>query len=208
MQTVSHATASRATAYENIPLIRDTLIRTRSYAATARQTGFPEATIRLLLSPPAPRATFSPDPIPLPQPRRTQLSPREVIMLCCAEEGLIYADVMSDSRRRYLARPRQRFMWLMRHAKPNLSMPEIARRFNRLDHTTVLHAIRVTEERYAHDTDERALLDRLVAALEEVEGPIKRAASITAEIEALEARLTDLRAQQATIAAVAMRAAA
>ena len=216
MQTVSHATASRASALECIPLIRTTLERTRSYSATARMTGFPESTIRLIMDPPKPRVTFTPPspkaepvaPAPLPLPSPTALSPREIIMLCCAEEGLSYADITSQCRKRYLARPRQRFMWLMRKAKPNMSLPEIARRFNKLDHTTVLHALQVTEERYHRDTEERAKLDALLAALREVERPMEAALAIDTEIAELEARIATLKGQRAAISAQYMKAAA
>jgi hypothetical protein len=210
MQTVSHATASRSSAYESIPLIRDTLARTRSYAATARMTGFPEMTIREMLAPPKPRVSFAPPapPPPLPHPSPTALSPREIIMLCCAEEGLSYADITSQCRRRYLARPRQRFMWLMRKAKPNMSLPEIARRFNKKDHTTVLHALQVTEERYHSDHDERAKLDALLAALKEIERPMEAAQALDAEISELEARIAVLKVQRAAISARHLKVAA
>lgn len=207
MQTVSHATASRSSAYESIPLIRETLARTRSYSATSRMTGYPEATIRQIMAPPPPRSSFVVEPIPLPLPTHTRLSPREFIMLCCAEEGLKYADITGDCRRRYLAWPRQRFMWLMRKAKPSLSLPEIGRRFGGRDHTTVIHALRITEDRYLRDEEERAKMDALVSALAEVEAPLQAASSLDAEIAALHARLATVTAQRAAINAVAMRAA-
>jgi hypothetical protein len=206
METVSHATASRSSAYEALPLIRDTLARTRSYSATARMTGYPETTIRLLVDPPKARGSYSPPAPPapppaMPHPSPTALSPREIIMLCCAEEGLSYADITSQCRRRYLARPRQRFMWLMRKAKPNMSLPEIARRFNKKDHTTVLHALQVTEERYHSDPDERAKLDALLDALKEIERPMEAAQALDAEISELEARIATLKVQRAAISA-------
>jgi hypothetical protein len=210
MQTISHATASRSSAYESIPLIRDTLARTGSYAATARMTGFPEMTIREMLAPPKARVSFAPPapPPPLPHPSPTALSPREIIMLCCAEEGLSYADITSQCRRLYLARPRQRFMWLMRKAKPNMSLHDIARRFNKKDHTTVLHALQVTEERYHRDPDERAKLDALLAALKEIERPMEAAQALDAEISELEARIATLKVQRAAISARHLKVAA
>jgi hypothetical protein len=213
METVSHATASRSSAYEALPLIRDTLARTHSYSATARMTGYSETTIRLLLDPPKARASYSPPAPPapppaMPHPSPTALSPREIIMLCCAEEGLSYADITSQCRRHYLARPRQRFMWLMRKAKPNISLPEIARRFNKKDHTTVLHALQVTEERYHRDDDERAKLDALLAALKEIERPMEAAQALDAEISELEARIATLKVQRAAISARHLKVAA
>lgn len=208
METVSFATSNKGRVAQNLDMIRGVLARTGSFSATARQTGFPEITIRELIEPPKRRETYisaaahvpaAPPPIPHPSP--TSLSPREVIMLCCAEEGLSYADITSQCRRRYLARPRQRFMWLMRKAKPNMSLPAIARRFNKLDHTTVLHALQVTEERYHSDPDERAKLDALLAALKEIEQPMEAAQALDAEISELEARIAALKVQRAAISA-------
>jgi len=214
METVSFATSNKGRAAQNLDMIRGVLARTGSFSATARQTGFSELTIRELVEPPKRRETYisaaakPPEPAPMPLVSPTALSPKEVIMLCCAEEGLSYADITSQCRRRYLARPRQRFMWLMRKAKPSLSLPEIARRFNKLDHTTVLHALQVTEERYHRDSEERAKMDALLAALHEVERPMEAAQALDAEINELEARIATLKGQRAAISAQYFKAAA
>ena len=213
METVSFATSNKSRAVQSLSMIEAVLARTGSFAATARQTGFPEITIRELVAAPKRRETFisaatpAPPPPPMPLPSPTALSPREIIMLCCAEEGLTYADITSPCRRRYLARPRQRFMWLMRKAKPNMSLPEIARRFNKLDHTTVLHALQVTEERYHRDPEERAKMDALLEALREVEAPMNFAAELDASIAAMEADLNTLKAKRAQITAQYRKAA-
>ena len=191
METVSHATASRATAYENISLIRATLARTRSYAATSRQTGFPEVTIRELMAPPPPRPSFAP-PKPMPSVRVTPLSPREVIMICCVEEDLSYSDIMSPASKRSISHPRQRMMWVMRNAKPNLSLPDIGRRFGGRDHTTVMHALSVVEDRCTRDEEERAKLEALVRAVEDVSNPREAAANLDNEIAQAEAVLEAL----------------
>ena len=207
METVSFATSNKGRAAQNLDMIRGVLARTGSFSATARQTGFPELTIRELVEPPKRRETYisaatpAPKPVAMPLPSPTALSAKEVIMLCCAEEGLSYADITSQDRRRTFARPRQRFMWLMRKAKPNLSLPEIARRFNKLDHTTVIHALQVTEARYQTDPVERAKMDALVAALSEVESPMNFAAELDASIAAKEIELAALKAQRAAITA-------
>ena len=200
MLSTSFATAPRSSVLENLAMVRETLARTRSYSATARMTGFPEATIREFLETPKPRASFAP-PAPLPTPAPTRLSSREVIMLCCAEEGLTYSDIIGPCRRRHLARPRQRFMWLMRKAKPGMSLPEIGRRFGGRDHTTVIHALRKTEELYAIDGEERAKTDTLVSALAEAEAPLKAVEAIDTEIAALLSRLSTLTAQRTALSA-------
>ena len=188
METVSFATASKARATQSIPLIRETLARTRSYATTARQTGFPEVTIRELMSPPPPRPSFR-APEPLPTVCKTPLSPREVIMICCVEEGTTYADMIGDGRTRALAHPRQRMMWMMRKAKPNLSFPEIGRRFGGRDHTTVIHAMSAVEARCQQDDGERAKLEALVRAIADVSDPRAAASSLDEQIAQAEAVL-------------------
>ncbi len=49
-----------------------------------------------------------------------------------------------------ISRARQLAMYLTRELT-DLSLPEIARAFNRRDHTTVMHAIRRVEERTTRD---------------------------------------------------------
>jgi hypothetical protein len=199
MQTVSFATASRSRIAESLPLARETLKRTRSYATTARQLGVPEITLRQMLAPPPPRA----EPVirrELPTVPSTPLSVREIVMLCCAEEGLQYADVMSQCRRRYLALPRQRMMWLVRQAKPNLSLPDSGRRFGGRDHTTVIHAIKQVDARYQNNDEERARLDALTKALAEVSGPRADAAALDFQIAQAEANLRHLRDRRRALA--------
>lgn len=201
MQTVSFSTAARPSMAETLPLARETLKRTRSFSATARQTGIPEITLREWLAPPAPRPVMT--PAALPVVAATPLSIREIIMLCCAEEELSYAEIISDDRRRHIAWPRQRMMWIIRRAKPNASLPEIGRRFGGRDHTTVLHALSRVEQLYQSHDEERAKLDALVKAMEAVASRRVVSASLDAEIEMAKARLNGLLAQRARIEAAA-----
>lgn len=59
--------------------------------------------------------------------------------------GLKQADLISASRARAIARPRQAAMWLVKQLTTR-SLPDIGRRFGGRDHTTVLHAVRRIEE--------------------------------------------------------------
>lgn len=54
------------------------------------------------------------------------------------------AEMLSDRRARYVARPRQVAMWLCKKLTTR-SLPDLGRRFGNRDHTTVLHAIRRIE---------------------------------------------------------------
>lgn len=60
--------------------------------------------------------------------------------------GLAHAHMLSPSRCRPHARPRQVAMYLGRQLT-KLSLPDIGRRFGGRDHTTVIHAIRVVKQR-------------------------------------------------------------
>lgn len=208
METVSHATAARSTAYEQIPLIRETLRRTGSYSATARMTGYPEITIRELLPPAAravPEIVVKPAPIPPVPP--TPLTIKEIIMLCCVEEGLSYQEIIGDGRTNRIAHPRQRFMWVVRKAKPGMSLPEIGRRFGGRDHTTVLHAIRKVESRMLASPIETAKVNALLAALDSMAAPRDAAARLDAMISRLAARMAVLRARRAALGLSVLKAA-
>lgn len=206
METVSHATAARSSAYEALPLIRETLQRTRSYSATSRMTGFPEITIRELMAPPPPRpSTFVYTP---PQVPSTALTVKEVIMLCCAEEGMSYQDIIGPSQTYRIAHPRQRFMWVVRKAKPNASLPEIGRRFGGRDHTTILHGIRKVESRLLAGPEEGEKVKALLDALQSVEAPRDAAARIDAMILRMEGRIAVLKARRAALKGGLMKVAA
>jgi len=64
--------------------------------------------------------------------------------------GLKQADLISQTRTRAVARPRQAAMWLAKQLTTR-SLPDIGRRFGGRDHTTVLHAVRRIEELRAAD---------------------------------------------------------
>jgi chromosomal replication initiator protein len=74
------------------------------------------------------------------------------------------ADLLSPRRARSIVRPRQIGMYLAKKLTPR-SLPEIGRRFGGRDHSTVLHAVRKTEELMLTDEHlarEVALLMRLI----------------------------------------------
>lgn len=75
-------------------------------------------------------------------------NPEEIIKEVAGRHGLTAADLRSDTRRRAISRPRQEAMWELRK-RTKLSFPQIARRLNRTDHTTAIHAVRAHERRLA-----------------------------------------------------------
>jgi chromosomal replication initiator protein len=78
--------------------------------------------------------------------------------------GINIAEMTSKRRGRAVARPRQVAMYLARHLTPH-SLPVIGRHFGGRDHTTVMHAISMVEERAAGDPAFSGLLNEMRAEL-------------------------------------------
>ena len=78
--------------------------------------------------------------------------------------GLKQADLISQTRTRAVARPRQAAMWLAKQLTTR-SLPDIGRRFGGRDHTTVLHAVRRIEALRAADPQLARDLEVLVRKL-------------------------------------------
>jgi chromosomal replication initiator protein len=74
--------------------------------------------------------------------------------------GCKIADLESESRAREVVRPRQTAMYLARHMTQR-SYPDIARRFKRRDHTTVIHALKQVEKRRDADPEFAQMLETL-----------------------------------------------
>jgi chromosomal replication initiator protein len=83
----------------------------------------------------------------------------------CTQFGLTSADLLSTSRARNLAWPRQLAMYLARELTGE-SLPSIGRLFGGRDHTTVLYACRRAHERLARDQAAREALAELRSAME------------------------------------------
>lgn len=79
--------------------------------------------------------------------------------------GLQHDELLSDDKRRRVARPRQIGMYLARGLTPR-SYPEIARLFRKRDHSTVSHAIARIEKLAADNVDLyadiEAIADRVI----------------------------------------------
>ena len=81
----------------------------------------------------------------------------------CEHYRISRDDMLSPSRFKLIAEPRQVGMYLAR-AITTLSFPQIAARFNRADHSTVCHAYRKIEanwQRFGRDVE--AIRERLAA---------------------------------------------
>jgi chromosomal replication initiator protein len=69
-------------------------------------------------------------------------------------------DLESQSRTRDIVRPRQIGMWLAKRMT-NRALPEIARRFGKKDHTTVIHAVKTVDALRNSDPEFAAKVDEL-----------------------------------------------
>ncbi len=78
------------------------------------------------------------------------LTASEVLDAVAALLEVSREDLLSPARGTRISRARQLAMYLTRELT-ELSLPEIARAFNRRDHTTVMHAIKRVEERTTQD---------------------------------------------------------
>jgi chromosomal replication initiator protein len=95
------------------------------------------------------------------------LEPRQVQEAVATRLGIDIDDLLSPNRTAPVARARQLAMYLTRELT-ELSLPAIARAFNRRDHTTVLHAIRrVERSALEHATVSRAV-EELTAELHQL----------------------------------------
>lgn len=89
---------------------------------------------------------------------------RRVIGAAARLHGLAASDLIGPSRRRRVAHARGMAMYLARTLTAK-SLQAIGAAFGGRDHTTVLHGIRVTEERRARDPALAAEIERLVETL-------------------------------------------
>jgi len=90
----------------------------------------------------------------------------EIIKKTCEHYHLRQSDLMSPSRARNIARPRQMAMYLCKKLTSR-SLPEIGRKFGGRDHTTILHGVRKIEELIAVDNqiaEDAELLRRMLEA--------------------------------------------
>ena len=78
------------------------------------------------------------------------LGPEDVLGAVSERLGVSRDELLSPARDSRISRARQLAMYLTRDLT-DLSLPEIARAFNRRDHTTVMHAIKRVEERTTRD---------------------------------------------------------
>lgn len=95
---------------------------------------------------------------------RKVVSVDEIQRLVSERFGISVEEMLSTGRSTRLSRPRQIAMHLTRQLT-GLSLPAIARAFQRRDHTTVMHALKSVEKRIESDPPTRSVLVELAGAL-------------------------------------------
>jgi chromosomal replication initiator protein len=89
----------------------------------------------------------------------------EIQAAACRHFDLSPEELLSPSRAARVAWPRQVAMYLARELTEE-SLPAIGRHFGRRDHTTVIHAVRRTEQKIVADSASRKAVDDLRCALQ------------------------------------------
>ncbi len=88
-----------------------------------------------------------------------------IIDRVCKFYSITRKQIMDKTRVKTIAFPRQVAMYLICLLIPQTSLKEIALYFNRKDHTTVLHAKRMIENKFNKDNDLRVDLESLIKEL-------------------------------------------
>jgi chromosomal replication initiator protein len=97
-------------------------------------------------------------------PVSTRLTAESIQSAVCERLGVQREDLLSQSRKGAIVEARQLAMYLTRR-HTELSLPRIAREFNRRDHTTVMHALKRVESRLQTEPAMTQTLDELSTAL-------------------------------------------
>jgi chromosomal replication initiator protein len=101
-----------------------------------------------------------------PRPVSTPRSLADIQTAACQHFGLSPEELLSPSRAARVAWPRQVAMYLARELTSE-SLPAIGRHFGGRDHTTVLHALRRTQQRISADATSRESVENLREQLEQ-----------------------------------------
>lgn len=90
---------------------------------------------------------------------------RQIIVTVCDVTGVKLPDLLGPRRSRNVAWPRKLGYYVLKRARPDLSLPSIAKAFGNRDHTTVLHGLRSFEELRDEPPFDGWLVDPRILAL-------------------------------------------
>lgn len=71
---------------------------------------------------------------------------RQIVLTVCTVTKVNLADFLGPRRSRDLAWPRKLACYVLKHARPDLSLPSIGKALGNRDHTTILAALRTFEK--------------------------------------------------------------
>jgi len=80
----------------------------------------------------------------------------------CKRWEISMPQMLEKSRKASVAFPRQVAMYLASYLIPQLSLKDIAEYYNRKDHTTVLHAKKMIENRFREDQEFREKIELMI----------------------------------------------
>lgn len=80
----------------------------------------------------------------------------------CQAYGITIPQIVDKTRKQSISNPRQIAMYLASLLIPSLSLKEIAEYFKRKDHTTVLHAKKMIDNRFREDVNFRSHIEQLI----------------------------------------------
>ena len=147
---VMRAIASRGAS--NLRLLEGALTRVLALSSLTASAVTPDVVDRAL-----PAGRLEP-PRPAPAARQIQQATADHLAVPLEE-------MLSTTRKAPVSRARQVAMYLCRELNPDLTLPAIARSFNRSDHTTVIHAIKRIEAGRSEDPHLNAALETIAADL-------------------------------------------
>ncbi len=139
----------------NVRALEGALIRVVAFGSLTGRALTPELTREVL-------ASLYPKSSSPGQRKRTV---EEIQRATCDQFGLSTEELLSSTRARRIAWPRQLAMYLARELSGE-SLPTIGRHFGGRDHTTVLHAWRRAGARISSDETSREAVEKLCQSLE------------------------------------------
>ncbi|MCB5225105.1 MAG: chromosomal replication initiator protein DnaA [Candidatus Cloacimonadaceae bacterium] len=93
---------------------------------------------------------------------RKEITLDTVTQEVCQAYGITIPQIVDKTRRQNISFPRQIAMYLASLLIPSISLKEIAEYFKRKDHTTVLHAKKMIDNRFREDINFRSHIEQLI----------------------------------------------
>ncbi len=99
---------------------------------------------------------------------RKEITLDNITQQVCLAHGITIPQIVDKTRRQNISFPRQIAMYLANLLLPQLSLKEIAVYYKRKDHTTVLHAKKMIENKFRDDMTFRSHIEQLIKNIKAV----------------------------------------